>query len=344
MPIFTPFTFSNLTLRNRIVMSPMCMNSSDDSGTVQEFHRIHYGTRAYGGAGLILLEATAVEGAGRITNRDLGIWNEQQAEGLASLVKTIHEGGAKAGVQLAHAGRKCTVDYEQSVAPSSFHFSADYRTPEELTQDGIDRCIERFKQAARRAYAAEFDAIEIHAAHGYLIHEFLSPLSNRRTDQYNGSTDNRLRFLREIIQAVRQVWPAEKPLLVRLSASDYLPGGLNIDETIRLVNGIKADVDLFDISSGGLLPTPIEETTGYQVDFAAAIRQKAQVPVMAVGLITTREQSEKIVADGQADLVALGRELLRNPYWPIIFDAQRNAQSHLIPKPYRRAFAEAYPK
>jgi NADPH2 dehydrogenase len=338
MQIFEPFSIKNLKLRNRIVMPPMCMYSSDNSGQALDFHRTHYASRATGGTGLIIQEATAVVPSGRISENDLGIWSDQQIEGLASVVDLIHISGARAGIQLAHAGRKCEVPDSVTVAPSGFHFSNDYNVPHELEIDEIEEIIEFFRQAAIRAARAGYDVLEIHGAHGYLIHEFLSPLSNRRQDRYGGELKNRTRFLKEVISAVRQVWPHDKVLQLRLSASDFLEGGIDLQDTISIVEQVKQDVDIFHLSSGGLLPAGIKPYPGYQTVFAEAVRRACHVPTIAVGLITRIEQAEEIIAAGRADLVALGRELLRNPYWPIRHCGLNQSTGCPIPVPYQRAW------
>ncbi|NLM78938.1 MAG: NADPH dehydrogenase NamA [Ruminococcaceae bacterium] len=336
---YESYQIKNLHLKNRLVMAPMCMYRSDISGQAKDFHRIHYGTRAFGGTGLIIQEATAVTANGRISGRDLGLWEDRQTPGLASIVSQIHEGGAKAGIQLAHAGRKCTVAEEQIVAPSSLACDEESRLPHELSQAEIAEVVLAFSDAARRAAEAGYDVLEIHAAHGYLIHEFLSPLSNQRTDEYGGPLENRLRFLQEIITAVRQVWPTGQVLLIRLSATDYLPGGLDIQETVRMVDQIKNQVDLIHLSSGGLLTVPFRTYPGYQVGFAETVRSKCQVPTIAVGLISCLEQVEDILGNGRADLVALGRELLRHPYWPLNNRCTDQDEGCPVPEPYKRAFS-----
>lgn len=278
MLAFESIMIKNLELKNRIVMPPMCMYSYNDNGQALDFHRVHYGTRAIGGAALIIQEATAVTRQGRISENDLGIWEDNQIDGLASIVQQIHNGGAYAGIQLAHAGRKCKATNEQSVAPSSFHFSDQYPVPHALRPDEINETILAFQNAARRAAVAGYDMLEIHGAHGYLIHEFLSPLSNRRNDEYGGSFDNRLRFLQEVIEAIRAVWPSDRVLAIRLSATDYQEGGLDIQETIRIVNQIKSEINLFHLSSGGLDISALQASPGfklfpgYQVGFSEAVR------------------------------------------------------------------------
>ena len=333
------YQIKSLHLRNRIVMPPMCMYSSDDSGKVMDFHKLHYGARAIGGAGLIIEEATAVTRNGRISDEDLGIWEDDQIAGLSEVVRLIHAGGAVAGIQLAHAGRKCTSADSPILAPSAIPFDDKYRVPQAMSEEDIATVIYAFRAAAVRALAAGFDLIEIHGAHGYLINEFLSPLSNRREDRYGGSTENRARFLMEILDAVRAVWPMDRPIQVRLSASDYLEGGIDVAETIRIVNLAKAWADVFHISSGGVLPAPIRTFPGYQVAFSDEIRHACQVPTIAVGLITSFEQAEELLAHGRADLVALGREFLRDPYWPIRQKLHHPKLTIEVPEPYGRGFS-----
>lgn len=344
MQAFEAYKLKNLELKNRIVMAPMCMYSSDNNGIVQDFHRVHYGSRAIGGTGLIIQEATAVTSQGRISSWDLGIWEDSQIEGLASVVKQIHDGGAAAGIQLAHAGRKCEAEDEVTIAPSAINFSKEYPVPREMSQEKIHETVLAFGQAARRADQAGYDLIELHGAHGYLIHEFLSPLSNTRTDNYGGSLENRIRFLKEIIAEVRNYWPEHKPLIIRLSASDYLQGGLDLDQTIEIINMAKAEIDAFHISSGGLLTAPIKAYPGYQVGLAEKIRQTCDVPVVAVGLINSIEQVEDILGNERADLVALGRELLRNPYWPIRHCTPDSSAGCPIPEQYLRGWRNCPPQ
>lgn len=338
MYTYQPFTIKDLNLKNRIVMPPMCMYSSDETGKVKDFHKIHYPTRAVGGAGLIIVEATAVAPNGRISDQDLGLWEDGQIAGMAEIVRLIHGAGAKAGIQLAHAGRKCESADPVTIAPSSFPFNEAYRVPQALSADEIYQVVSSFGQAAGRALAAGFDTIELHGAHGYLIHEFLSPLANRRTDGYGGALENRIRFLQEILTSVHNVWPAEKPVQIRLSASDFLEGGLNIDQTVQIVSLLKSQADLFHISSGGLLSAPIRPYPGYQIHFTEAVKIACQVPTIAVGLISKLEQAEEILGSGRADLVALGRELLRNPYWPISQRLTHKTVDCPVPEPYERAF------
>lgn len=323
--LFEPVTFRNLRLRNRLVMSPMCQYSVfTQDGRANDWHLVHYGTRATGGVGLILVEATAVEAIGRISTEDLGLWEDGQVEPLARVVRFVHSQGAAIGVQLAHAGRKAWSNKKGRgpgipVAPSPLPFGPDWVTPQALDEAGIERVVAAFRMAAVRALAAGFDVVEIHAAHGYLLHSFLSPLSNHRQDEYGGSLANRMRLLLQVTRAVRQVWPQEKPLFVRVSASDWTAGGLTPDDMVVVARALKEEgVDLIDCSSGGNVPqADVPVGPGYQVPFAEKIRREAGIATGAVGLITAPEQAEEIVRNERADLVLLGRELLRNPYFAL---------------------------
>jgi NADPH2 dehydrogenase len=313
--LFSPYTIKGVTLKNRIVMSPMCMYSChNEDGKVENWHKIHYAARAVGQVGLIVVEATAVTAQGRISSRDLGIWSDEHLIGLKELVSLMKEHGAKTAIQLAHAGRKAMIDGE-IIAPSPLAFDENMRVPKEMTKADIERTIQAFQNGARRAKEAGFDIIEIHAAHGYLINEFLSPLTNKRQDEYGGSAANRYRFLGEVINAVREVW--DGPLFVRISASDYHPEGLSVEDYVEYAKLMKKQgVDLVDVSSGAVVPAKIDAYPGYQVRFAEQIRQGAEVATGAVGLITSGLQAEEILRNERADLVFIGRELLRNPYWP----------------------------
>jgi len=331
--LFEPFKLREVTLGNRIVVSPMCQYSSTE-GFANEWHFVHLGSRAVGGAGLILTEATAVLPEGRISPQDLGIWNDDHIEPLARIVRFIHEQGGVAGIQLAHAGRKASTyrpwegegsvpetkgGWPRIVAPSPLAFADDYGTPDPLTEEGILEVVHAFEEAARRATEGGFRVLEIHAAHGYLLHQFLSPLSNRRADRYGGSFDNRSRVLHEVIRAVRKKWPERLPLFVRISATDWAEGGWDIEQSVELSRNLyQLGVDLIDCSSGGSLPrVPIPSGPGYQTAFAERIRRETGISTAAVGMVTAPPQADHIIRNGQADLVVLARELLRDPYWPL---------------------------
>lgn len=312
--LFSPYTVKGVTIKNRIVMSPMCMYSSDESGKVKNWHLTHYTTRAVGQVGLIMVEATAVSSEGRISPRDLGIWSDEHIDGLKDIVSLSKEHGAKVAIQLAHAGRKAELE-EEILAPSSIAFDESYKTPKEMTKGDIQNKVQNFKEGARRAKVAGFDIIEIHGAHGYLINEFLSPISNKREDEYGGSAQNRYRFLKEVIEAVKEEWNG--PLFVRVSAFDYLDEGLKADDYVPFAKWMKEQgVDLIDVSSGAVAPAPITAYPGYQVQFADQIKNEANIDTGAVGLITNGFQAEEILRNNRADLVFLARELLRDPYWP----------------------------
>jgi NADPH2 dehydrogenase len=313
--LFTPLTIGELTLKNRIMMSPMCMYScTRQDGQVMNWHKTHYTSRAVGQVALIMVEATAVTPQGRISAQDLGIWSDEHTNGLRELVGLVHEQGAAIGIQIAHAGRKAMID-GPIIAPSAVAFNEKMKTPEEMTHGQIEETVAAFGEGARRAKQAGFDVIEIHAAHGYLINEFLSPLANQRNDEYGGDRDRRYRFLREVIEAVKKEW--QGPLFVRISASDYHPQGNRVDDYVEYARLMKAQgVNLIDCSSGAVVPTQIDTFPGYQVPFADQIRREAEIATGAVGLITSPIQAEEIIAGGRADLVILARELLRDPYWP----------------------------
>ncbi|HWQ61055.1 MAG TPA: NADH:flavin oxidoreductase/NADH oxidase [Negativicutes bacterium] len=315
--LFTEFAIKGLTLKNRIVMPPMCMYVAGRDGLATDWHYLHYATRAVGGVGLIIQEATGVEDGGRITARDLGLWDDSQAEGLRRITAAAHLYGAKIAVQLNHAGRKSEVDYLEPVAPSSIPFSDKYRTPRELDKAAIAAVVARFAVAAGRAAAVGYDAVEIHAAHGYLISQFLSPLSNKRGDKYGGAPANRARLLGEVVAAVRGAIPAAMPVIVRVSASDWEEGGNTPESMAEMLNNVKsAGIDLVHVSSGAVTPTAPRAFPGYQIPFALAIREKTGLPVIGGGLVTEPIQAQQVVKSG-VDLVFLGRELLRSPYWPL---------------------------
>lgn len=313
--LFSPYTVKDVTLKNRIVMSPMCMYSCEkEDGVITDFHMVHYTTRAVGQVGLIMVEASAVVPQGRISAQDLGIWNDEQKDGLTKLVTQLKENGAKTAIQLAHAGRKATVEGD-IYAPSAIAFDDKSKKPVEMTTEQIHETISTFKESARRSKEAGFDIIELHAAHGYLVHQFLSPLSNKRSDEYGGSAENRYRFLKEIIEAVKTEW--DGPLFVRVSASDYTEGGLTVDDHVAFAKWMKEQgVNLIDVSSGALVHAPINVYPGYQVPFADKIKQQANIDTGAVGLITTGRQAEEILQSERADLIFVARELLRDPYFP----------------------------
>ncbi|AJD91375.1 NADPH dehydrogenase [Jeotgalibacillus malaysiensis] len=312
--LFSPYSVKNVTLKNRIVMAPMCMYSCyNQDGIVTNFHKVHYASRAAGQTGLIMLEATSVTPQGRISNEDLGIWSDEHISGLKELSDLIKENGAKTAIQLAHAGRKSMTD-GSIIAPSAIAFNDKMKEPEEMTQEQIQETIQAFKEAARRSNEAGFDIIELHAAHGYLINEFLSPLSNQRTDDYGGTDENRYRFLKEIIDAVNEVW--DGPLFVRVSASDWDEEGLTPEDYATYAKWMKKQgVDLIDVSSGAVVPAAIHAYPGYQVPMAETIKHKGNIDTGAVGLITSGLQAEEILQNKRANLIFIARELLRDPYW-----------------------------
>jgi 2,4-dienoyl-CoA reductase-like NADH-dependent reductase (Old Yellow Enzyme family) len=331
--LFSPLPQRSLTLRNRIVVSPMCQYSCAD-GMATDWHLVHLGSRAVGGAAVVIAEATAVEARGRISPGDLGLWQDAQIEPLARVAKFVRDQGAVPGVQLAHAGRKAStarpweggapVSPAQGgwpvVAPSALPFAEGHPAPEALTSAGVTEIVQAFADAAKRSLAAGFELVELHAAHGYLLHQFLSPLSNHRTDRYGGPFENRCRALLDVVDAVRAVWPERLPLWVRVSATDWAEsGGWDLPQTVALARLLKArGVDLLDCSSGGMLPhAKIPAGPGFQVPFAEAVRRGAGIATGAVGLISQADQAERIVADNRADVVLLGREFLRDPYWPL---------------------------
>jgi 2,4-dienoyl-CoA reductase-like NADH-dependent reductase (Old Yellow Enzyme family) len=349
--LFTPLSLRSVTLRNRIMVSPMCQYSCED-GHATDWHLVHLGSRAVGGAGLVMAEATAVEARGRISARDLGIWDDAHVPGLQRIARFIREQGAVPGIQLAHAGRKAsvTVPWEgdrpliasegawQVVGPSPMAFSPAYPAPHELAAGEIADIVRSFSAAAQRALAAGFSVLELHFAHGYLVHEFASPLSNQRTDAYGGSLENRTRIAREIAHAVRTVWPDTLPLFARLSTTDWTDGGWDAAQSVELARSLKAEgVDLIDCSSGGNVHgAKIPLGPGYQTPNAERIRREAGIPTGAVGLITAAAQADHIIRTGQADLIGMGRQLLRDPYWPLRAAAELRADGPW-PNQYLRA-------
>jgi 2,4-dienoyl-CoA reductase-like NADH-dependent reductase (Old Yellow Enzyme family) len=352
MKLFETYTQRSLIFRNRIVVSPMCQYSATD-GIPNHWHLVHLGSRAVGGAAAVLAEATAVSAEGRISARDTGIWNDTQVQAWQPIAAFIAEQGAIPGVQLAHAGRKASVSRPweggsalsaeqgawQTVAPSAIPFDKHWHVPQALDIDGIRKVLADFRAAAIRAREAGFKLIELHGAHGYLLHQFMSPLSNHRDDEYGGSFENRTRLVREVIIAVRDVWPAELPLWLRISATDWAEDGWNIDDSVRLAGELSAlGVDLVDVSSGGLVPhVKIPIGPGYQVPFAARIRQETGMATGAVGLITEPAQADGIIAGGAADLVLIARASLRDPYFPRRA-AQELGASIVPPEQYQRAW------
>lgn len=350
--LFTPLTIRRITFKNRLVVSPMCQYSSTD-GFANEWHFVHLGSRAVGGAALVFTEATAVSPEGRISPHDLGLWKDEHIAELARIVNFIEKNGAVPGMQLAHAGRKasCMEPWNNDTlilprdggwkteAPSAIPFSDKKDTPRELTQEGIDKIVADFKEATKRALAAGFKVIELHGAHGYLINEFLSPLSNLRTDKYGGSFDNRIRFLLEIISAVRSVWPEEYPLFLRISVSDWHPQGWTVGDSVKLASIVKEKgVDLIDCSSGGAVAdVKIPAKPNYQVPFAEEVRKGAGILTGAVGIIVASEQAEEILENGRADMIFMARELLRDPYFPLRAARELGYDELVWPIQYERA-------
>ncbi|WP_460975181.1 NADPH dehydrogenase NamA [Spirosoma knui] len=350
--LLSPITIRTVQLKNRIVVSPMCQYSSED-GFTNDWHLVHLGSRAVGGAGLIFTEATAVSAEGRITPDDLGIWKDEHIAGLKRITSFIDANGSVAGIQLAHAGRKAShrrpweggsaiaPDEErgwQTVAPSAVPFLETEPLPTALDEEGLEKVCSDFEKAAKRAIEAGFKIAEIHAAHGYLLHEFLSPLSNQRTDAYGGSFENRIRLLLDVVKRVRNVWPTEFPLFVRISATDWTEGGWTADDSVALATVLKdRGVDVIDCSTGGNVPKAnIPSTPGYQVEFAERIKRETGMATAAVGLITSVEQAEAILASGQADLILLAREFLRDPYFPL-HAAHKLSEDVRWPVQYERA-------
>lgn len=352
--LYSPLEIKSLSFKNRIVVSPMCQYSSTD-GFANDWHLVHLGSRAVGGAALIIAEATAVNPEGRITPHDLGLWQDEQIPFLQRITSFIHQQGSLAGIQLAHAGRKASKSspwtgslhlspteggWENVMAPSAIPLNADTPAPMELTVTQIQKIVSDFKTAAGRALVAGFKVIEIHGAHGYLLHEFVSPLTNHRTDAYGGSFENRTRLIREVVQAVQEVWPADLPLFVRLSATDWVPdeNSWKIEDSVELARVLKTlGVDLIDCSSGGNVPVQqIKPGPGYQTAFAQAIRQQTGILTGAVGLITSSHQADHIIRSEQADMVFIAREFLRDPYFGLTAGSELH-QPVSWPVQYERA-------
>ena len=349
--LFEKLALRNIEFRNRIWVSPMCQYSSEN-GMPTDWHLVHLGSRAVGGAGLVFMEATAVSPEGRISPQDAGIWSDAHAAAYARIVTFIKSHGAVAGIQLAHAGRKAStaapwnggkeVKAEnggwQTVAPSALAFADDYPDPREMTNDDIEKATKDFVAAAQRSVDAGFEVVEVHAAHGYLCHQFLSPLSNKRTDEFGGSLENRLRFPLQIAKSVRETVPQNLPVFVRISATDWTEGGWDLEQSIEFCKELKKlGIDLIDVSSGGNVPdAQIPADPNYQVPFAAAIREKVIIPTTAVGLITEPRQAEDILQDGKADAILMAREFLREPYF-VFHAAQELGENADVPKQYGRA-------
>ncbi|MFO7189052.1 MAG: NADH:flavin oxidoreductase/NADH oxidase [Pseudomonadota bacterium] len=349
--LFSTFKLRDTVFRNRIFVSPMCQYSARD-GVPNDWHLVHLGSRAVGGAGLVMVEATAVSPAGRISPADTGIWNDEQVEAFRRISAFIEAQGAVSAIQLAHAGRKASTDVPWNggrpllpedggwgtLAPSSVPFAPGWPEPTAMTHEDIEATVRRFREAAERSLEAGFQVVEVHMAHGYLLHEFLSPLSNRRTDEYGGSLENRMRLPLAVAKAVREAWPAHRPVFVRISATDWVEGGWDLEQSIVLARKLRElGIDLIDCSSGGLVPdAKIPAGPGFQVPFAERIRAEAGIATGAVGFITEPQQAEDIIAKGQADVVLLARELLRDPHWPL-------RAAHVLradipwPKQYERA-------
>ncbi len=318
------------------MMAPMCMFSAGPDGKVTDWHYVHYSTRAAGGTGLIILEATGVEPRGRITVNDLGIWSDDHIEGLKKIVDSCHSLGAKVGIQLAHAGRKSATTEEAIIAPSAIPFSDDYKTPVAMEEKDIEAVIKAFAEGARRAHEAGFDVIELHGAHGYLLNEFLSPLTNKRADQYGGTLENRARFLKDVLGAVRREWPLEKPIILRVSAEDYVEEGNHPEDLAQIINMVKdLGIEAINVSSGAVVDAVPTVYPGYQLAMATHIKEQTQLPVIGGGLITTPELGEEAIRNGKLDMIFLGRELLRNPYWPMEA-AHKLKEEHQWPVQYER--------
>jgi len=332
--LFESIIVGDLEIKNRIVMPPMCMYSAKE-GCVSDFHVLHYGARALGGVGLIIVEATGVSDCGRITDNCLGIYDDCQTEGLSRIAAAIKDYGATAAIQLGHAGRKCTVNVPEIIAPSAIAFDSKHRTPREMKLEDIEAVVDEFKNAARRAAEAGFDMVEIHGAHGYLLSTFLSPLSNKRDDEYGGIPENRARIVGLVLQAVKQVFSGT--VCLRVSADDFLPKGNRPADLAAMINSVKANgIDIVNVSVGGVVPVSIPTYPGYQLKFAEEIKLLTGLPVMAGGLLTSPEHMEEIVANKRADMVFVGRELLRNPNFPLFASRSLNAGC-LWPNQYEKA-------
>jgi 2,4-dienoyl-CoA reductase-like NADH-dependent reductase (Old Yellow Enzyme family) len=357
--LFDPLTIRGVTFANRIVVSPMCQYSCEN-GLATDWHLVHLGCRAVGGAGLVIAEATAVSPTARISPGDLGIWSQAHVAPLARVVKFLNAQGSVAGIQLAHAGRKASTarpwdggarldpsdgGWPEVVAPSAQQFAPNYPMPSALDEKGIAAIVQQFGEAAARAAEAGFRVVELHGAHGYLIHEFLSPLSNQRTDRYGGSFENRTRLVREVVESVRRHWPEQNPLFIRISATDYTEGGWDVEQSVELARLLgPLGVDVVDCSSGGNIATAtIPLGAGYQVPYAERFRREVGIKTAAVGMITSPMQAEQIVRSGQADLIMMAREFLRDPYW-LLHAAAELGKSVSWPVQYLRAAPQGAPR
>ena len=350
--LFEKFKLREIEFRNRIWVSPMCQYSSED-GKPTDWHLVHLGSRAVGGAGLVIIEATAISPEGRISPQDSGIWSDEHAERFKRITKFIKEQGAVAGIQLAHAGRKASTapPWEngkvldeseggwQTFAPSAEKFAENFTLPKKMDENDLERVRNDFVSAAKRSVEAGFETIEIHNAHGYLLHEFLSPLSNKRTDEYGESLENRMRFPLEVAEKVREAVPGHLPVFVRISASDWMENGWDVEQSVEFCKRLKnLGIDLVDVSSGGNVPNAkIPVAPNYQVEFAAEIRKQAEIPTGAVGMITDANQAEEILQKGEADAVLMAREFLREPYFPFNAARELGAKINYVPKQYGRA-------
>jgi len=328
--LFDSFLLKNLKLDNRTVMAPMCMYESDKNGLVNDFHVIHYATRAIGGVGLIIQEATAIDPDGRISVNDLGIWNDDHIDGLKMIVDTVHRYDCPIGIQINHAGRKASVEHK--IAPSAIAFNDEKDLPVKMTKDMIERMVYQFREAARRAHEAGYDLLELHAAHGYLLFQFLSPLSNKRDDQYKDGVI----VLKKVIKAVKEVWPHDKVLAIRVSAYEYVEDGITPEMIAKVLNEVKdLGIDLVDVSSGGNVIANIKAYPGYQLAFAKTIKEMTGLPVIGGGMIEDLRQADQAIKDETCDLVFYGRLLLRNPYYVINHAKDLNVEIN-YPKPYKR--------
>ena len=334
--IYEPFKLKNLNLKNRIVMPPMCMYTSED-GMADQWHLVHYGSRAIGGVGMIIVEATGVTPEGRITSGDLGLWKDEQIDGLKDITDFLRKNDCASAIQLNHAGRKSEINMDCGLAPSEHLYEERLPKPKAMTTQDIERVVEAFKESTIRARHAGFDAVEIHGAHGFLLSEFLSPITNIRTDDYGGSLENRYRFLKEVITAIRTEWPEDRVLILRLSADEYHEDGSNLEEKIEIARMAREDgVDMVHVSTGGIVNVPIDVYPGYQVKHSEEIRRLVDVPTIAGGLLTSESQLEEVIGNLRADLVFVGREMLYDPYFSLKTRANKD-EANDWPQPYAAA-------